>query len=135
MATVELGDLEDLEAHEKAGGTLSASEAAALADARAHFEPVATAVQHFVKSFFEGFRDDARDNHAARSRTSSLKPQRHRRESHRGRPGHARRRRATSGPPPGDDDGPSEPPRLRLAPKPGAIYTFGVRAREVWGLA
>ncbi len=58
------------------------------------------------------------------------------RESHRGRRGHARRQRATSGAPPGDDDGPpSKPPRLTLARKPGAIYTYGVQARERWGLA
>ncbi len=28
----------------------------------------------------------------------------------------------------------SSPSRLTLAPKPGAIYTYGVQARERWGL-
>jgi hypothetical protein len=35
----------------------------------------------------------------------------------------------------GDDPPGSSPLPLRLAPKPGAIYTYGVRAREEWGLS
>lgn len=40
-----------------------------------------------------------------------------------------------SGTDPGDDPPGSNPPRLTLAPKPGATYEFGVQARERWGLA
>jgi hypothetical protein len=57
-----------------------------------------------------------------------------RRESHGRRPGHRHVARATSSADPGDDPPAGSRPRLALAPKPGAIYTFGVRAREVWGL-
>ncbi|MBA3427937.1 MAG: hypothetical protein H0U07_05115 [Actinobacteria bacterium] len=54
-----------------------------------------------------------------------------RRESHRGRPGH-RRVRATESPP---DDPPAAPPRLALAPKPRAIFSFGCLTPERRGAA
>lgn len=54
------------------------------------------------------------------------------RESHGTRRGHRRRTRSASSSRSPDD--PAGHSSLTLAPKPRAVYTFGVRAREVWGL-
>jgi len=56
------------------------------------------------------------------------------RESHRGRPGHRRTRSTRAGPGASDDGPEPPPPRLALAPKPGALYTFGALAldRDLW---
>ena len=63
--------------------------------------------------------------HSPQSRTR-LMPRRlmpRRRESHSRRPGH-RRITSTGAGPTSSDEGPAEPPRLRLVPKRGAIYSF-----------
>lgn len=114
-------------------------------------------LREFVAAFkgvFEESRDKALERHRlaldtwgrefeaasrtaiAMSRRRTRTPGRARpqaRESHGTRRGHVRRQRVSA---PSGDDPPagSRPPRLPLAPKPGAVYTYGVQARERWGL-